>query len=789
MALGGALQQLRVLDLTNDTGRFATKLLTEAGADVVRLGQGSSGQTMRGEAGRCGGVLDWWYDGGKQCVEVDLDSTEGQRHFKELVARADLLIETEPPGRLVQLRLDFPDLQMLNSRLVHVSLTPFGRTGPRAHWQISDLVAAALGGVLSITGTPEEPLNGWGRQCFNTAGFFAAICGLAGVHAAQATGHGQHIDLSLQQAVIACTEQMLMYWFFPKFFSTAIAPRQASVHWSGAFEVARCASGYAMITPSLSKFSRLLEWLKEDGMVGDLKQLPLTDVNQLLTHLPQIMAQLRAWAATKDARELCLTAQALHMSFGEVLTVAEVANSPHFHSRGFFRRVEQIENGGPDIRMPGPLFRMSSTPAPAPQPLSAATTPVETVVQRWDQFKPVSPSTSTTHKPLTGIRVLDFTWVLAGPYCTRLLADLGAEVIKIQTESRALTVNGNAHPYFALWNRGKRSITLNMKHPQAVNTFHRLVEQADVVVDNFSLGVLDRWGVGYDAARQWNTRIIYLSMSGAGQDGPWKNFVTYAPTIHALCGLTALTNPPDRRDVGIGFALTDHVSGLAGALAILEALAARQRTGEGQRVDLAQLEVGTYLVGPAYVDFLNNGHEALPQGNQDAFDDYVPNNVYRCRNEEWLAITARDDQDWQRLRAIINAQDLANNLQLAHVEGRRAHRVIIDAALGQWAALQGAEQAMRTLQSHGIPAGKVQNMCDMTESDEQLAARQWLVEVDNVLLGRHQIDRFPAIFSRAPLEPYRAAPVFGEHNFEVYAELLGLSQEEIAMAIGDGLFT
>ncbi len=786
MTSSGALRHLRVLDLTNETGRFATKLLTEAGAEVVRIGHGSSGPPMRGEAGQHGGLLDWWYDSGKQPVNVNLESPEGQGYFKELVAHADLLIETESPGRLAQLQLDFPDLQLLNSRLVQVSLTPFGRTGPRAQWQISDLVASALGGVLSVTGTPEAPLNGWGRQCFNTAGFFAAICGLAGVYTARETGRGQHIDLSLQQSVIACTEQMLMFWFFPAFFPTAIAPRQASVHWTGAFEVVRCASGHAMITPSLSKFARLLTWLEEDGMIGDLQQLPLTDIAQLLGRLPQIMAQLKAWAATKDAHELCLTAQKLHISFGEVLTAAEAAQSPHLQARGFFRKVKW---DGPDVYLPGPVFRLGGTPAPAPQPPLVAPTSVESLLQRWRRPAPKQLSLSTARKPLAGVRVLDFTWVLAGPYCTRILADLGADVIKIQTESRSQTVNGNAHPYFALWNRGKRSVALNMKHPDAEATFRRIVEQADVVVDNFSLGVLDRWGIGYGVAREWNKRIIYLSMSGAGQDGPWKDFVTYAPTIHALCGLTALTNPPDRKDVGMGFALTDHVSGLAGALAILEALIARRETGAGQRIDLSQLEVGAYLVGPAYVDFLNNDQETVPRGNQDAFDDYVPNNVYRCRNEEWLALTARNDQEWNHLCTTIGTYDLAYNARLATVDGRRSHRIEIDETISQWAAQHDAEQAMRMLQSAGIPAGKVQNMRDMTERDEQLAARQWLEEMDNPLLGHHQIDRFPAAFSGVALEPYRPAPLFGEHNFEVYADLLGMSQEAIAAAIGDGLFT
>jgi crotonobetainyl-CoA:carnitine CoA-transferase CaiB-like acyl-CoA transferase len=782
MAEGSALRNLRVIDLTDDTGRFATKLLTEAGADVLRIGHGLPGVAMKGQAGEHGGLLDWWYDGGKQRLALDLDSLEGQRQFKDLAARADLLIETEPPGRLARLGLDFPDLHILNPRLVHVSLTPFGRQGPRAHWQISDLVAAALSGVLSVTGTPDAPLNGWGRQCFNTASFFAAICGLAGVYAARETSRGQHIDLSLQQSVLACTEQVLMFWFFQKMFPVAVAPRQASLHWSGAFKVVPCASGHVMVTPG-THMPTLVNWLDADGMAGDLKELDLTDTLKVFPHLPHIMELLQAWAATKDAGELFLAAQQRHLPFGEVLSVAEVAHNPHLQKRSFFRPVNW---SGPEVKLPGPLFRLLGSPAPSLLP--PATTSVAATLQRWTPRLTKPPAASPSRKPLAGIRVLDFSWVLAGPYCTRILADLGADVIKIQTESRSQGANSNAFPYFVMWNRNKRSISLDMKHPKAGEIFRRLVEWADVVVENFSVGVLERWGIGYEAARQWNDRIVYLSMSGVGQDGPWRDFVTYAPTIHALCGLTHLTNPPGRKDIGMGFALTDHTSGLAGALAVLEALEARRRTGHGQRIDLSQLEVGTYLLGPAYVDFLNNGREAHPQGNQDAFTDYVPNNVYRCLNDEWLAITARNDQEWQHLCKTIDAHDLARDGRLASAEGRRSHRSQVDEALGTWAAQQEAEQAMRQLQAAGVPAGKVQNMRDCTDRDEQLAARQWLVEVENKLFGLHQLDSFPAIFSETPLGPYAPAPFFGEHNFEVYKELLGMSDEEIAAAIGEGLF-
>ncbi|MGE3601153.1 MAG: CoA transferase, partial [Dehalococcoidia bacterium] len=271
----------------------------------------------------------------------------------------------------------------------------------------------------------------------------------------------------------------------------------------------------------------------------------------------------------------------------------------------------------------------------------------------------------------------------------------------------------------------------------------------------------------------------------------WRDFVTYAPTIHALSGLTYLTNPPGRRDIGPGLSLNDHVSGLAGALAALEALEARRRTGQGTLVDLSQLEVGAYLAGPAYLDLFANGREAQPAGNRDPFEDVVPNEVYRCRGDGWLAITARDDRDWRRLYETIGDVTLAEDARLAEVEGRRLYRALIDDRLGRWCAAQDANGAMRRLQAAGVPAGVIQDAGMMTDADEQLgpAGRAWFIEVVHPVHGSHLIDRFPGRFSAAPTDAYAPAPVFGQHTFEVYRDLLGFSDEQIAAAIGDGLFT
>jgi len=780
----GPLAGLRVLDLTDDSGRLATKLLCECGASVVRIGSGSAGPPMQAaDAAALGGLLDWWYDGGKAVLAVDLDTDGGRSDYRNVATRADLIIETQPPGRLRDLGIDHADLVTDNPRLVQVSLTPFGRTGPRAGWQTTDLVAAALGGVLSVSGLPDQPVNPWGRQCFNVAGYLAAVSGLAGVHAAESTGVGQHIDLSLHEAVCTTVEQLFFqYWFddvqrYPK-----IAPRQGSLHWIGAYEVVPTASGWLMVTPSPNPLG-MLEWMIEEEFpkAQELLQLP---AEELLANVRLVMQTIASFALTGKAGALFKAAQDRHIAFGEVQTVAQVAANPQHEVRRLFQAVEWP--GTSPVHLPGPVPRFGATPVPPPRGPCPEPADVGTVLAGWTPPRETPPITSTPGKPLAGLRVLDLSHVLAGPFCTRVLGDLGADVIKLATSERATLVNDPGHPYYYVWNRSKRAVSLNMKDAGAVDVVRRLIEHSDVVVENFSAGVLDRWGLSYEDVRAWNPSIVYVTMSGCGHSGPWSNLVTYAPTIHALAGITYLSNPPGRGDVGPGFSLNDHVSGLSAAVAILAALAARGRTGEGQHVDISQLEVGAHLIGPALMDLLTNGREARPAGNADPFGVCVPNDCYRTAEGSWLAVSCRDDDDWLRLAEAIGA---GVDPGLATVEGRSARVADVDALVQRWADTVSAAAGQELLQRFGVPAGKVQNAADLME-DPQLVSREMWHDFDHAVFGERPFDRFPAVWSGTTLEPYRPAPAYiGEHNFEVYTGIAGLDEGFVAEGMATGLFT
>ena len=390
-------------------------------------------------------------------------------------------------------------------------------------------------------------------------------------------------------------------------------------------------------------------------------------------------------------------------------------------------------------------------------------------------------------RPLEDVKVLDFTHVLAGPFGTRVLADMGADVVKIMSAVRERG-RGEDSPYSLMWNRNKRSLALDMRREESRVLARRLADEADIVIDNFSLGVLDRWNVGYEIVSETNPGVIYVQMSGMGATGPWSNFVTYAPTIHGLGGLTHLTSVPGRGDIGIGYSYNDHQAGLHAAVAVLAALEGRRSTGRGQRVDLSQFEVGVNFAGLALLDWFGNGRSASPVANRDPYDNNAPHGCYPCAgaasdalvDERWVAIACMNDGQWRRLRDVIGDPEWARDPALTTAAGRSEAGDMLDQRIAEWTRGIEAEVVMERCQAAGVPAGVVQTGLDLGERDPQLKLSGFLVEIEepHPIAGQTYADRLPIYFERTPCDEYRPAPVVGQHNAEVLNEWLGMSEEE-----------
>ncbi|MFC2067092.1 CaiB/BaiF CoA transferase family protein [Chloroflexota bacterium] len=384
----------------------------------------------------------------------------------------------------------------------------------------------------------------------------------------------------------------------------------------------------------------------------------------------------------------------------------------------------------------------------------------------------------TNQSILHHIRILDFTWVLAGPYATRILADFGAEVIKIQPLVSSEADDKFARGYYNAWNRNKRGVTLNLNKPQGVALAKRLVGISDVVIENFTPRVMANWGLDYDSLKKVKVDIIMLSMSAMGQTGPWRDYVGYGPAVQAFSGMTHLTSFPNKPPTGLGFSYADHVAGLFAALALLSALEHKRRTGEGQLIDVSQVEAMSSLLGEAIMDYTANGNEARPVGNSSS--QAAPHNVYRCRGDDrWCAVAVFNDEEWQGFKRALGNPSWAEGKKFATLQSRIRNVEELDRRVTEWTAEHTAEEVMSLLQGQGVSAGVVQDAGDLA-GDPQLKARDFFIRLEHPELGKTISDATPIKLSHAPAKYSRAAPTPGQENNYVFRELLGMSDDEIA---------
>jgi benzylsuccinate CoA-transferase BbsF subunit len=399
-------------------------------------------------------------------------------------------------------------------------------------------------------------------------------------------------------------------------------------------------------------------------------------------------------------------------------------------------------------------------------------------------------STPDAALPLAGLRVADFCWIGAGSYTTKILGDLGADVIKIESSTRldSLRLAGpyqggkpgvNRSGYFADRNTSKRGITIDMKHPAALDVVRRLIAKSDIVANNFAAGVMDKFGLGPDACLAIRPDIIYLAMSMQGSQGPQRDFRGTGSSIAALTGIQELSGLPGRVPAGTGTNYPDHLPNPChAAFAVLAALRHRRRTGRGQFIDFAQTEPMLSLLGPTFLDLTVNRRLQQRRGNDHPWA--APHGVYPCAgSDRWIAITVMDDAQWSALVDAMGRPAWALEARWQTMPERYRERAELDRHLAGWTAGLEAQALMQSLQARGIPAGAVQDARDVVRADPQLAHREHWVRLPHAEMGESLYNNLPFRLSRTPVRPTRPAPLLGEHTHEVLHELLGLSDAEI----------
>ena len=807
------LSPYRVLDLSDELGLLCGHTLAGLGADVI-LVEPPGGSPARRVPPLLDGVPEgerslYWaaYARDRRSIELDLESPEGRSELRRLATSADILIESADPGTMAARGLGAADLAELNPALVYVSITPFGQDGPKANYLSTDLVVAAASGTLHIAGYPDAaPVRVSAPQAYLHGGAEAAGAALVALAERIRSGRGQHVDVSIQQAMNlgAMGQNVNTAAGAPETVRVAggavIGPVTLKLIWEAK-------DGHVSLTfffgNAIGPFTRrLMEWICEEGGCDKATRdkdwvayaALLQRGEEPYSEFDRIVGVVEDFLRTKTKAELMREAQERRLLILPVATVPEVLENPQLEARDYWR---SLPVGGREARHPGPSVHFPTLDAhrerPVPRP-GAHTAEVLAEPPRPVLAPPAPPP--STPLPLEGLRVLDFMWVMAGPVVTRVLADYGATVIRVESPSRpgagrsmAPFRNGEFAPqnslFFDNMNAGKLGLSLNLSCDEGRAVARDLVRWADVVGESFAPRAFRRWGLDYDSLRAVKPDLIMISSSLFGQDGPLSDVSGFGTMGAAIGTFIELTGYPERSPAGPFSAYTDTVAPRFALAALLAALDDRRRTGEGQYIDHSQIESSLHFLTPWLLDYQLTGRVLTRTGNRDP--DMAPHGVYPSRgDDDWVAVAVRDDGDWQRLCAVLDRPDLAGDARYATLPGRLANQDELDAAIAAWTATRPPAESEATLQAGGVPAHAVIRASSAVD-DPQLVHRGHLVRVPHSLHGESVVEGSRFRLSRTPAR-IGQPPAVGEHTEQVLKDILGYDDERIADLAAAGAF-
>ncbi|MFC1978246.1 CoA transferase, partial [Chloroflexota bacterium] len=589
---------------------------------------------------------------------------------------------------------------------------------------------------------------------------------------------------------------------------------------AGIRRIWRCKDGYvaSMYQGGVngSRYSLpFVRWMEEEGMADDFLRGIDWETLNLATLTQDVVNRLEEptgkFFMSHTKAELMEGAVKRRVRLYPVATTKEVLESVQLAAREFWVEVEHPELGT-TITYPGAFGRSSEAPPRISRraPLigehnheiyenelgiSRQKSPISRQAEGYlADPKQKSQRESPGGKLLKGIKVADFTWLIAGTRTSKALADYGAEVIKIESSTRPDPSRplgpfkdgipglnrGNANQ----WNTSKLSVALNLAHPRGVEVAKRLVAWADVVVENFAGGTMKRMGLGYEELKKVKPDIIMLSACMQGQTGPHANHPGLGAHLTALSGFCHITGWPDREPPDLGV-YTDFIVPRFNTLAILAALDYRRRTGRGQYLDMSQYESSIHFMAPLILDYVVNQRVAVRMGNRS--DYAAPHGAYRCRGgDRWCAIAVFTDEEWGSFGKIVGNPAWTNDLKFATLLARKRNEDELDRLVEEWTIDYSAEEVMSMMQAAGVAAGVVETGEDLLEHDPQLRHRHFFWELDHPEIGKYRAAGPAFVLSKSPRE-VRRAPLLGEHSEYVLKELLGTSDEEIAELVIEGV--
>jgi len=794
---GEFLKGFRALDLTDLSGQLCGRVLADLGMEVIKI-EPPGGDPVRNLApfitsadGKRLSTVFAHLNAGKASKVLDLNAAAGRAQFREWVRDADVVIESFQPGDLDGKGLGYKDLAAINPRIVMASITGFGQTGPKKNLACNDLVALAESGFLYISGDPSlPPVKPPETQAYYFASLFATAGLLAALYRRERTGQGDHVDASMQEA-LATQEHIIRLWANEQ----QIAKRAGSQHGSVApAKIFSCKDGFVYLYVTRQHWKLFLSLWKEHPAVFDAPDW----LNNLYrrAHADELNPAVEAFLSGFTMAEITEFLQAKGIPCVPVNTPLGFANDEQVRERGFMAPVEHAGFG--KTEQPAIPFMIDSARPPVGSvPVLDSWQPSVASPNECEGSK-ISPSGRNDRQPgdspLHGMRIVSFDHVLAGPYGTTILAELGADVIKVESSKGGMDPfrffgtgeDPNLSPRFLEFNRNKRSFTVNLKHPKGQGVLHDLVAKADAVLDNYSVDVVERIGLAYDQLCKVNPDIINLRMPGLGTTGPKRHFSTVGVNITAFTGLTYLWNHPGvtHPPIGSQTVFPDYVSGTLCAIIIVSGVLYRERQKRGAFIDLGQSEATAFMIGAHLMEAASSGKNPEPIGNISV--SVAPHGCYPCLGEDrWCVIAAENEQQWAALARIIGS-GMTGDRRFATITARLNNRDALDAMIGSWTKTKEAFALRDQLQGAGIPCGVVQTGEDLV-NDPHLQQRGFIVAVDNPRLGRVVLPNFPLQFTNAKLTRRWEFPVLGRDTETVLRDVVGYDEATIAAHRRDGV--
>ncbi len=792
---------MKVLEFGNGlSAAYAGKLFAACDMEVIRVDSANLTQSTRDAA------LELYLHAGKRRVFIDYDNPKesGAQDLRRLMDHCDIIVTDEHPQILDQLDWANP-----GHPSIRVSISPFGLFGPYRNWRANGAILQAMGGMTSIIGDPgREPLTIPGNLVEYQSAQMAYIAAMATLVADSGQiVNPRQIEVSMLETVMSMSQFTTIMWTCRQEIRQRFGNGFSNVY---PINLYPCKDGWICVNIVPAFWDTFTRMLGDESLAND-PRFATNDAR--LENRVSLDELITGCFADKTMAELMESGQrGFRVPLGSLYSLQDLLDDEHLAARHYFQKITDVK--GATFLAPGPAWRDKNfrIPKDLTSAAPASTTLDELLSERppGDKFKTGTPPgrSSLPDQPLKGIRIMDLTHVWAGPLATRILADLGAEVLKLEAgyargpaipPGKGLYPGGhpgdepwNRQALFNKLNRNKKGLSFDLKEDEGKELFFSLVSRSDIIIENFSATAMERLNLGFEKLSRANPEIIYIAMPGYGAEGPHSDFVAFGPSVEPMTGLAALMGYSDDEPHTSAIALPDAIAGITAAAAAVSALFQRlpnqgknksvQQRRAARHIDLALVEATINMLGEQLIEYQMTGRAPIRQGNH--IDHASLHGLFACRGpDDWIVISCLDEIAWGNLAKLMG---IGGDERFANPDQRKRNRARLYSLINAWTGTHDKIALMSQLQAIGVSAGAVLDASEFM-SDPHHSERGYFITLGGGQIEPLAYPGLPLFINGSRHQAFVRAPMLGEHNADILGELLGFDRQHIARLTMSGI--